>query len=80
MASAGALTALFDALQAERERRARARGQALVVTRQAFYQQLDEMHARRVAAHSYTPLSPARRAVLLQDLERFLAAHYGTRA
>jgi hypothetical protein len=56
MASPGALTALFEALKAEQERRAgiaRMRGQAVEMSREELYQWLDDVAARRRAAPGY---------------------------
>jgi hypothetical protein len=73
MASTAALIALRNALVAEQERRARFRGQELAVTREAFYRKLDEAHARRIAAPGYVEPSAAKRALALQDLDRYLS-------
>jgi hypothetical protein len=73
MASPGALEALLAALQAEQGRRARMRGQALELTREAFYKQLDDMAARRRAAPGYVEPSPEKRAAMRRDLDRYFA-------
>jgi hypothetical protein len=78
MASPGALTALLEALKAEQERRARMRGQAVKMSREELYRWLDQMHERRKAAPGYKPLSPERRALAMQDLDRYFARRSGT--
>jgi hypothetical protein len=71
MASAAALIALRNALAAEQERRARARGHTIAGDREGFYCMLDEVHKRRIASPNYAEPSPAQKALLLQDLDRY---------
>ena len=78
MASPDALKALFEALQAEQRKRARARGQDLIGDRESFHRQLDLMAERLRAAPGFIEPTPAQKALMLQDLDRYLAAHYGS--
>jgi hypothetical protein len=71
VASTAALKGFLAVLRAEQEKRAHARGQAVVISRESFYRQLDEAHARRIAAPGYVPLSPERRALAMQDLDQY---------
>ena len=79
MASPAALIALRDALKAEQQKRARIRGQAPQMSREELYKWLDQMHERRKAAPGYVEPTPAQRALTLQDLDRYLSEHYGSR-
>lgn len=79
MASPGALNALLEALKAEQEKRARMRGQVVEMTREALYEMLDDMAARRRAIPGYVEPSPAKRAAMMRDLDRYFAEQYGTR-
>ena len=81
MASPGALTALFEALKAEQERRAgiaRMRGQAVEMSREEFYRWLDQMHERRTQAPGYIAPSPEKRAAMMRDLDCYFARKTGT--
>jgi hypothetical protein len=80
MASAAALKGFLAILRAEQEKRARARGQAVAASREEWYRQLDEAHARRIALPGYRPQSPEQKALALQDLDRYLASRYGAQA
>jgi hypothetical protein len=71
MASAAALMGFLAVIRAEQEKRARMRGQAVEMSREAFYKMLDLMHERRTQAPGYVPPPPERRALALQDLDRY---------
>ena len=80
MASPNALKALFEALRAEQGKRARARGQEGAGDRESLYHQLDMMAERLRAAPGYVEPDAAQKARMLQDLDNFFAAYYGSQA